>query len=211
MQATRPSRRLATRAARSAVCSSTLVLGSFVIAACDRPALTETKSSNTAPSVTAVLAAANDGANAAARGDVPVIRFGMNGHGSPFDPAVGHDHSTQAKDLLIPRTVVIDAGGQVSFEIDPFHRVNIYRVGTSADDIDVSKLINFSAGPVFIPNFVIDDATNRIAQSPPFSFNLQQTWTTPAGTFATPGRYFVMCNFLPHFVGNDMYGWVIVR
>ena len=144
MRATRPSRRLATRTTRTAICSSTLVLGSFVLAACDEPALTGTKSSNTPPSVTAVMAAANGGASAAARGDIPLIKFGMNDHGSPFDPAVGHDHSTQAKDLLIPRTVVIDAGGQVSFEIDPFHRVNVYRAGTSADDIDVSKLIDFS-------------------------------------------------------------------
>jgi len=190
---------------------STMVLGCFVLAACDQPALTETKSSNTPPSVAAVVAAAQGGASAARSGDIPVIKFGMNDHGSPFDPAAGHDHSTQAKDLLIPRTVVIDAGGRVEFEIDPFHRVNIYRAGTGAEDIDVSKLINFVSGPVFIPNFVIDDPTNRIAQSPAFSFNLVQTWTTPVGTFATPGRYFVMCNFLPHFAANDMYGWVIVR
>ena len=33
---------------------------------------------------------------------------------------------------LIPRTVVIAAGGQVEFEIDPFHRVNVYRAGTGS-------------------------------------------------------------------------------
>jgi hypothetical protein len=80
-----------------------------------------------------------------------------------------------------------------------------------AIDIDLSKLVNFVSGPVFIPSFVIDEPVGRIAQNPPFSFNLLQTWTTPAGTFTTPGRYFVMCNFLPHFAANDMYGWVIVR
>ena len=79
-----------------------------------------------------------------------LVQFGLNNHGSPFDPAVAHDHSSQAKDALVPRTVVIDVGGSVEFEIDPFHRVNIYRAGTEADDIDLSKLINFSAGPVFI-------------------------------------------------------------
>ena len=31
------------------------------------------------------------------------------------------------------------------------------------------------------------------------------------GTFSVPGRYLVICNFLPHFVDNDMYGWVIVQ
>ena len=107
--------------------------------------------------------------------------------------------------------LVIDAGGQVQFAIDPFHRVNVYRPGTAPSDIDTSKLINFVSGPVFIPNFVIDDPSGRIAQSPPFQFAIDQTWTTPIGTFNTPGRYLVICNFLPHFVDNDMYGWVIVK
>jgi len=188
--------------------AAALFAGCLVAAACDAPAVTQTKSSNTPPSVGAI---SHTGASAAKRGDIPVIDFGMDEHGSPFPAPSGHDHSTQAKDLLIPRTVVIDVGGQVQFNIEPFHRVNIYRVGTGAEDIDVSKLINFVSGPVFIPNFVIDEPVGRIAQSPPFSFNLLQTWTTPAGTFSTPGRYFVMCNFLPHFAANDMYGWVIVR
>ena len=181
--------------------------GTLLIAACDKAAVTE---ANT-PTIAAVTAIRGADAKAAQNGDIPLVKFGMNEHGSPFDPAVGHDHSTQAKDLLVPRTVVISAGGRVQFEIDPFHRVNVYRAGTAPDDIDVSKLINFVSGPVFIPNFVIDDPTNRIAQSPPFQFAIDQTWTTPVGTFNTPGRYLVMCNFLPHFVANDMYGWVIVK
>ena len=182
-----------------------LMVASCVLASCDRPATTEVAAPAT------IAAVATSSASAAKRGSIPVVQFGLNDHGSAFDPAAGHDHSSQAKDALVPRTVVIDVGGRVEFEVDPFHRVNIYRAGTDAGDIDVSKLINFSSGPVFIPNFVIDDETNRIAQSPPFSFNLVQTWTTPIGTFNQPGRYFVMCNFLPHFVSNDMYGWVIVR
>ena len=200
--------RLLTGQARTrigALSSVTLTAAALVFAACDAPAVTE------APATSAIAAAATGTASNARRGDVPLVAFGKNEHGSPFDPAVGHDHSTQAKDLLIPRTVVIDRGGQVEFEIDPFHRVNIYRVGTQPGDIDVSKLINFQSGPVFIPNFVIDDPTGRIAQSPPFQFAIDQTWVTPAGTFTQPGRYFVMCNFLPHFVANDMYGWIIVR
>jgi len=186
---------------------TTLVAGTLLIAACDKAAVTE---ANT-PTIAAVSGIRQADAKAAQSGDIPLVKFGQNEHGSPFAPAAGHDHSSQAKDLLIPRTVVISAGGRVEFEIDPFHRVNVYRAGTAPDDIDVSKLINFVSGPVFIPNFVIDDPTNRIAQSPPFQFAIDQTWTTPVGTFNTPGRYLVMCNFLPHFVANDMYGWVIVK
>lgn len=192
------------RARFSALPAVTLTVTVVAFAACD-PAVTE------APVAPTIAKAAIGTARSARRGDVPLVLFGQNEHGSPFDPAVGHDHSSQAKDLLVPRTVVIDRGGQVEFEIDPFHRVNIYRVGTQPGDIDVSKLINFQSGPVFIPNFVIDDPVGRIAQGPAFQFAIEQTWVTPAGTFDQPGRYFVMCNFLPHFVANDMYGWIIVR
>jgi hypothetical protein len=174
-----------------------------MVAACDEPAVTE------APALAGAKIPSS--ANAARSGVTPVVEFGQNEHGSPFDPPLGHDHSTQAKDLMIPRTVVIPVGGQVTYQIDPFHRVNVYRAGTAPDDIDVTKLIDFVSGPVFIPNFVIDDPTNRIAQSPPFQFAIDQTWTTPLGTFNVPGRYLVMCSFLPHFADNDMYGWVIVR
>jgi len=175
-----------------------------MVAACDEPAVTEAPGSS-------VRAGIQSSASAARSDATPVVKFGQNEHGSPFDPPLGHDHSTQAKDLLIPRTVVINVGGQVTYEIDPFHRVNVYRAGTAPSDIDVSKLIDFVSGPVFIPNFVIDDPTNRIAQSPPFQFAIDQTWTTPLGTFNVPGRYLVMCSFLPHFAQNDMYGWVIVQ
>jgi len=174
------------------------------LVACDEPAATEAPG----PSIRAMSPSS---VSAARSGVTPVVKFGQNEHGSPFDPAVGHDHSSQAQDLLIPRTVVIPVGGQVTYQIDPFHRVNVYRPGTAPADIDLSKLIDFVSGPVFIPDFVIDDPTNRIAQSPPFQFAIDQTWTTPLGTFNVPGRYLVMCSFLPHFAENDMYGWVIVQ
>ena len=174
-----------------------------LVAACGEPAVTEAPVS--------VRSAIPSSVSTARSGATPVVKFGQNEHGSPFAPPLGHDHSTQAKDLLIPRTVVIPVGGQVTYEIDPFHRVNVYRAGTAPSDIDVSKLIDFVSGPVFIPQFVIDDPTNRIAQSPPFQFAIDQTWTTPLGTFNVPGRYLVMCSFLPHFADNDMYGWVIVQ
>ena len=33
----------------------------------------------------------------------------------------------------------------------------------------------------------------------------------PAATFSAPGKYLVICTFLPHFVEFEMYGWVVVR
>jgi len=198
-------RRQLARAGAALLTPTTIVAGSLFLAACNEPAVTE------APTPTGVATIRAAGASAANQSEIPLVQFGINEHGSPFAPAAGHDHSSQAKDLLVPRTVVIDAGGQVQFAIDPFHRVNVYRPGTAPSDIDTSKLINFVSGPVFIPNFAIDDPSGRIAQSPPFQFAIDQTWTTPIGTFNTPGRYLVICSFLPHFVDNDMYGWVIVK
>lgn len=192
------------------IASAALLAGSVLLAACDEPAVTEARPLAES-GAGAIRGASQSGVSLAAQGEIPLVKFGMAEHGSPFPPAAGHDHSSQAQDLLIPRTVVIPVGGQVQFEIDPFHRVNIYRAGTLPGDIDTSKLIDFSSGPVFIPNFVIDDPTNRIAQGPAFSFAIEQTWTTPVGLFNVPGRYFVMCNFLPHFAQNDMYGWIIVK
>ena len=35
--------------------------------------------------------------------------------------------------------------------------------------------------------------------------------TSPSFTFTEPGRYLVICTFLPHFADAQMYGWVIVK
>src|SRR5690606_2962864 len=61
-----------------------------------------------------------------------------------------------------------------------------------------------------IPDFppTINSPANRIAHGnltlpgPDVPF----TWT-----FEEPGRYLVICEVLPHFAVNGMYGWVIVK
>ena len=50
--------------------------------------------------------------------------------GSPFPPAE-HDSSFNGEDNIIPRTVVISAGGSVTFNIDGFHQAAVYRAGTT--------------------------------------------------------------------------------
>ena len=142
------------------------------------------------------------------------IQFGRPNVGSPFPPPLGHDQSSHAKDSLVPRTVVISQGGSVTFEIGPFHRVAIYQAGTMPDDIDTTATVNLTV-PFFIPNFTIDDPNGRIALSPPAPLTTLSlapiVWTTPPGTFDVPGRYLLICTTVPHFVENDMFGWVIVK
>ncbi len=141
------------------------------------------------------------------------VRFGFNEHGSPFPPQVGHDHSSQAKDVLIPRTVVIARGGSVSYAVDEVHQVAVYRPGTEPEDITVggSTLESVDLGfGIVLPEFRINDPNGRIALSPPQAL-VDQTWTTPPGTFDEPGHYLVICTSVPHFILNTMYGWVVVN
>ncbi len=141
------------------------------------------------------------------------VRFGLNEHGSPFPPQVGHDHSSQAKDVLVPRTVVISRGGTVSYTVDAVHQVAVYQAGTEPESITVdgSTLESVDLGfGIVLPQFRINDSNGRLALSPPQAL-VEQTWTTPPGTFDGPGRYLVICTSVPHFVLNTMYGWVIVK
>jgi plastocyanin len=129
-----------------------------------------------------------------------IVLFGNEDAGSPFAPPTGHDSSGNAKFNMIPRTAVISAGGSVTFEIDGFHQVAVYEAGTTPDDITV---------PAFPPNLLINDSSGRVALSPPPG--TATSFTTAPGTFATPGRYLVLCNVTPHFAFFNMYGWVNVQ
>ena len=141
-----------------------------------------------------------------------IVEFGREGVGSPFPPPSGHDASGHAYDKILPKTVNIAAGGSVTFNIVPIHAVAIYDDGTKPEDITLSDatLDDLALAPgVTLPNFVINDPNNRIADGPPPLF--AGAWTTPPGTFDAPGTYLVICKILPHFVDAKMYAWVKVH
>ena len=130
-----------------------------------------------------------------------VVRFGRPDTGSPFPPpAFDHDQSSNARDNMTPRNVVISSGGSVKFEIRGRHQVAIYKAGTDPDDINVPPAGLF-----------VNDATDRVELGPQNFPVTDLDWTTPVGTFAAPGRYLVICNLRPHFADFDMYGWVTVK
>lgn len=135
------------------------------------------------------------------------IQFGQTDVGSPFPPPLGHDQSSHAKDNLVPRTVVISQGGTVTFETFGVHQVAIYEPGTKPGDIDTSILA--PPPPGCPPGPLINDPLGRVAV-----LGAQPCGGGPAVvsyTFNDPGRYLVICTFLPHFAEFDMYGWVIVK
>lgn len=139
------------------------------------------------------------------------IQFGQPNVGSDYPPVPAHDQSAHAKDNLVPRTVVIDKGGKVTFNTFGVHQIAIYAPGTEPGDIDTTDLVLTPAGcpkpgpPPGAP-LLIDDATNRVGF---YTHACGAPWSAEH-TFNEAGRYLVICAFLPHFE-VQMYGWVIVR
>jgi plastocyanin len=184
-----------------------ILLGFCVFAAaCDG----EAPSASEASDLVAASAAA-----VAAHATTAVISFGRDDVGSSFPPPSGHDRSFHAIDKIRPRTVNLAPGGTVTFQMGTLHQVAIYAPGTEPEDIDVGSTIDLTAPPpappgtVIIPNFLINDPTNRLAQGP-FSF-APMDWDSPGGTFDTPGTYLIICNVVPHFTQAKMYAWVSVK
>lgn len=152
-------------------------------------------------------------AKASGVGSSATMEFGEVTHdvGSPFPPPDGHDASGHAQDKVRPRTVIIEAGGSVTFDVGPFHQVSIYDAGTEPEDISIA--FESLTAPFPIPDFLIVSPAGLLASdnlTTSLTFGTS-TWTSPAGTFDTPGKYFVMCRVAPHFLGAQMYGWVIVK
>ena len=135
-----------------------------------------------------------------------VMQFGNQGTGSPFPPTAGHDESIHAADKIVPRTVTIAVGGTVTFALNsPVHGVGVYAAGTQPSDIDTNNLQFFNCSNFNLP--YINDGNNRLAA---FSPRCVDADPAPSYQFREPGRYLVICSFLPHFTEADMYGWVIV-
>jgi plastocyanin len=102
---------------------------------------------------------------------------------------------------------VVSVDGEVTFEVAAFHKLAIYDDGTRPEDIDVS-LLEEPSTPFPFP-MLIDDPTNRIVRLGDLEVNGPAV--NLAFTFDEPGRYLVICEVLPHFTDNGMYGWVIVK
>ena len=111
---------------------------------------------------------ASPGGSAAASGPLAAstalsaeVLFGVPGVGSPFPPPEGHDSSSHGQDNLVPRTVVIQRGGRVTFTTFGPHGVAIYEDGTIPEDIDTTRLAPpVASGP---PVPLIDDPDGRVA------------------------------------------------
>lgn len=191
--------------------------GSKLILACVLLALSCTAQTPTGPSTEAVAPPAGS-ARVAGQGPgnsrlTAIMQFGQANVGSPFPPDSGHDQSAHARDNVVPSTVVIDVGGTVTFNVPPdVHQIAIYEPGTVPGDIDTNIRTTLAAfagcagPPVVNAPLVINDPEDRVAAIPVPCFTPAQK----SYTFTSPGKYLVICAFLPHFQ-VAMYGWVDVR
>ena len=136
------------------------------------------------------------------------VRFGNDTVGSRFPTPSGHDSSGHARDNLIPRTAVIDAGGTVTFVLGgPVHQVAIYDDGTTPEQVSRAGAAP-KAGCPPAPYITGAGDPNLVAiLGQPICAGGANTVSY---TFTTPGRYLVICAFIPHLDLN-MYGWVEVR
>ena len=170
-----------------------LVLGLAI--ACAQPG-----SSPSSPSEVAASLAANNPLAA-------TVRFGNDTVGSKFPTPTGHDQSGHARDNLIPRTTVIDQGGTVTFVMGgPVHQVGIYDDGTTVDQVIRTGATKAGCPPRPYISGATDPNLVAVLGQPPCAGGA----TSVSYTFNTPGRYLVICTFIPH-LDLGMYGWVEVR
>jgi len=110
---------------------------------------------------------------------------------------------------VIPNTVVIRAGGTVTFDTSGFVELAIYGDGKEPEDINTS--VRRSTPCPGFPNLpgwaLIRDPDNLLAI---FDQPCAGGPTSPSYTFVNPGRYLVMSTFVPHF-DTRMWGWVVVH
>lgn len=112
--------------------------------------------------------------------------------------------------MVLPFETQIRAGGAVNFVISGFHIVGVYGPGTEFEDVNGSLTTPIPGAPMGFPP-AVNDPVNRVYRG-------LSPWTlSPAPlldrvesvNFEKPGRYLVVCLFVPHFI-ERMHGYVNV-
>jgi hypothetical protein len=140
------------------------------------------------------------------RTDVPLDRYLPPPPGPP--PGNGHK--------VIPHEVTVKVGGTVNFIIAGLHQVIVYAPGKGPTEVNLTAPRPTRGVPPGVP--LINDPVERLYAGPDPStlHGGPPTPTTPlldrveAVQFFRKGRHLVICGVLPHFVNDDMYGWVKV-
>jgi hypothetical protein len=114
--------------------------------------------------------------------------------------------------LLIPYVARIKAGGSVNFIVAGFHHILVYAPGTQTTDINTTLTVPATNNPPPPANplpRLINDPTNRVYRGLDPSTQPTQD-RVEVVSFKEPGKYLVICGVLPHFVNDNMHGFVTV-
>lgn len=147
------------------------------------------------------------------------VSFGQWGIATPLDrypyppppgPPAGNVHK------LIPYQATVKVGGSVNFIIAGFHQVIVYAPGKRPDEVNAA-LVRPSQGNANGAPPLINDPVDRLYAGldpstvnggPNTPRNLQDR--VEVVQFTRRGRHLVICGVQPHFVNDNMYGWVNV-
>jgi hypothetical protein len=115
----------------------------------------------------------------------------------PNAPAAPNVH------LLLPYEATVKAGGSVNFIVAGFHHILVYAPGTKPEQIAAGMVV-----PGSTPPGLIDDPNNRVYRGlDPRPLPQDRVEVVH---FPEPGRYLVICGVVPHFVIDNMHGYVRV-
>ena len=129
------------------------------------------------------------------------INFGSWQTDPPLDRFPNNSPINRNQHQLTPHEVTIKEGGTVNFIIGGFHHPLVYDDGTQPGDINAAL-----ANPDF--PLLIDDPKNRIYRGlDPRPLPQDRVETVH---FPKRGTYLVICGVRPHFVDDDMFGFVRV-
>jgi hypothetical protein len=105
---------------------------------------------------------------------------------------------------LVPRTVTIREGGTVNYIVAGLHHIVVYGGGKKPGDVATSDVVEIPGVPVPL----INDPVKRVFRG--IIPNVQVLDRVEVVHFPRRGLYLVICAVMPHFVRDNMYGWVKV-
>jgi len=129
----------------------------------------------------------------------------------PAGPPPGNVH------LVIPYQATIKVGGTVSFIIGGVHQIIVYAPGKRPSEVNAAMTRPSQGTPNGLPP-LIDDPVDRlyVGLDPTTVHGAEPNPRNPLQDrvevvqFTRRGRHLVICGVQPHFVNDNMYGWVNV-
>jgi hypothetical protein len=107
---------------------------------------------------------------------------------------------------VTPYQATIKAGGSVAFVISGLHQILVYGPDVLPDSINAQSTRPSTGTPAGTP--LINDPANRVYGG--LDPSTQPRDRVEVVNFHAQGRYLVICGVQPHFVNDQMYGWVRV-